>query len=72
MMIGGDTKASNISWPPYHGKNQNDEKKVDISVPLPLFCEGSKSAAMIRHTMGMVHQAFNHANPNQTLVTALD
>ena len=57
MMTGGDTKASNISWSSYHAKNQNDEKEVDISVLLPLFREGSKSAAMIRHTMGVVKQA---------------
>ena len=54
MMTGGDPKASNIFWPSYHAKNQNDEKEVDILVLLPLFCEGSKSAAMIRHAMGVV------------------
>ena len=47
MMTGGDTKVSNISWPSYHVKNQNDEKEVDISVLLPLVREGLKSAAMI-------------------------
>ena len=72
MMTGGDTKASNISWPSCHAKNQNDEKEVDISVLLPLFREGSKSAAMIRHAMGVVKQAVNHVNPNQTPVIALD
>ena len=35
-MTGGDTKPSNISWRSYHAKNQNDKKKVDISVLLPL------------------------------------
>ena len=71
-MMTGDTKACNISWPSYHTKNQNDEKKVDISVLLPLFPKGLKSAAMIRHTMGVVKQAVNHVNPNQTSVIALD
>ena len=72
MMTGGDTKASNISWSSYHAKNQNDEKEVDISVLLPLFREGSKSVAMIRHAEGVVKQAVNHVNPNQTPVVALD
>ena len=72
MMAGGDTKVSNISWPSYHAKNQNDEKEINISVFLPLFCKGSKSAAMIRHPMGVVKQAVNHVNPNQTPVVALD
>ena len=72
MMTGGDTKASNISWSSYHAKNQNDEKEVDISVLLPLFREGSKSAAIIRHAMGGVKQAVNHVNSNQTPVIALD
>ena len=72
MMTGGDTKASNIFWPSYHAKNQNDEKKVDISVLLPLFRKGSKSAAMIKHAKGVVKQAVNHVNPNQAPVTALD
>ena len=71
-MMTGDTKACNISWPSYHTKNQNDEKKVDISVLLPLFRKGLKSAAMIRHAMGVVKQAVNHVNPNQTSVTELD
>ena len=71
-MMTGDTKACNISWPSYHTKNQNDEKKVDISVLLPLFRKGLKSAAMIRHAMGVVKQAVNHVNPNQTPVIALD
>ena len=71
-MTGGDTKPSNISWRSYHAKNQNDKKKVDISVLLPLFLKGSKSAAMIRHTMGVVKQAVNHVNPNQTSVIALE
>ena len=72
MMTRRDTKASNISWPSYHAKNQNDEKVVDISVLLPLFREGWKSAAMIMHTTGVVKEAVNHVNPNQTPVTALD
>ena len=72
MMTGGDTKVSNISWPSDHAHNQNNEKEVDISVLLPLFCEGSKSAVMIRHAMGVVKQAVNHVNPNQTSVIALD
>ena len=71
-MTGGDTKARDISWPSYHAKNQNDEKDVDILVLLPLFREGSKSAAMIRHAMGVVKQAVNHVNPNQTPVIALN
>ena len=71
-MTGGDTKARDISWPFYHAKNQNDEKDVDILVLLPLFREGSKSAAMIRHAMGVVKQAVNHVNPNQTPVIALN
>ena len=72
MMADGDTKVSNISWLSDHAKNQNDEKEVDISILLPLFREGSKSAVMIRHAMGVVKQAVNHVNPNQTSVTALD
>ena len=72
MMTRRDTKASNISWLSCHAKNQNDEKVVDISVLLPLFREVWKSAAMIRHTMGVVKQAVNHVNPNQTPVIALD
>ena len=72
MMTRRDTKASNISWLSYHAKNQNDEKVVDISVLLLLFREGWKSAAMIMHTMGVVKQAVNHVNPNQTPVIALD
>ena len=72
MMTGGDTKASNISWPSYHAKNQSDEKEVDISVLLSLFRKRSKSAAMTRHVMGVVKQAVNHVNPNQTPVIALD
>ena len=72
MMTRRDTKASNISWPSYHAKNQNDEKVVDISVLLLLFREGWKSAVMIMHTMGVVKQAVNHVNPNQTPVIALD
>ena len=71
-MAGGDTKVSNISWLSYHAKNQNDEKEINISVLLPLFCEGSKSAAMIRHAMGVIKQAVNHVNPNETPVVALD
>ena len=71
-MTGGDTKARDISWPSYHAKNQNDGKDVDILVLLPLFREGSKSAAMIRHEMGVVKQAVNHVNPNQTPVIALN
>ena len=71
-MTGGDTKARDISWPSYHAKNQNDEKDVDILVLLPLFREGSKSAAMIRHAMSVVKQAVNHVNPNQTPVIALN
>ena len=72
MMTGRDAKVSNISWPSYHAKNQNDEKEVDILVLLPLFREGSKSAAIIRHAMGGVKQAVNHVNSNQTPVIALD
>ena len=72
MVTGGDTKASNVSWPSYHDKNQNDKKEVDISVPLPLFREASKSAVMNKHAMGVVKQAVNHVNPNQTPVTELD
>ena len=68
----GDTKGSNISWPSYHAKNQNDEKEVDISFLLPLFREGLKSAVMIKHEMLVVKQAVNHVNPNQTPVVALD
>ena len=71
-MTGGDTKARDISWPSYHAKNQNDEKDVDVLVLLPLFREGSKYAAMIRHAMGVVKQAVNHVNPNQTPVIALN
>ena len=72
MMTGGDTKASNISWPSYHAKNQSDEKEVDISVLLSLFRKRSKSATMTRHVIGVVKQAVNHVNPNQTPVIALD
>ena len=68
----GDTKVCNISWLSYHAKNQNDEKEIDISVLLPLFCEGLKSAVMIKHAMLVVKQAVNHVNPNQTPVVALD
>ena len=66
MMTGGDTIVSNISWPSYHAKNQNDQKEVDISVLLPLFHEGSKPAAMIRYAMGVVKQVVNYVSPNQT------
>ena len=39
---------------------------------MPLFREGSKSAAMIGHAMGVVKKAVNHVNPNQTSVIALN
>ena len=72
MTSGGDTNSSNISWSAFHAKNQDSEKQVDISVLLPLFREGSKSATMIRHSMKVVKQAVDHVNPDQTPVIALD
>ena len=66
-MTGGDTKARDISWPSYHAKNQNDEKEIDILVLFPLFREGSKSAAMIRHAMGVVKSIRNRKTGSMEL-----
>ena len=39
---------------------------------MPMFCEDSKSAAMIKHSIDMIWKAVNHLNKGQPIVVALD
>ena len=73
MTIDGDTSTNNISWSAHHAQQQPiKEKEIERSALLPLFREGSKSVAMIRHSMDVVKQAVDQLPMNQTPVIAFD
>ena len=53
-----------ISWAAYHANSQastlpQNSSELAISSLLPLYCEDSKSVAMIRHAMDVVKAAVN-------------
>ena len=62
-----------VSWAAYHANHQDENKgQKAISTLLPLFPDDSKSVAMIKHSMDVVHKAVNILNKGQIPVIACD
>ena len=71
-LLGADGD-SNISWAAYHASQQSGpECPPAITALLPIFPGDSKSVAMIRHAMDVVHQAIQQLNPGQVPVVTAD
>ena len=67
------TEDSTLSYSAYHASRQSEPTFMPaISSLLPLFQDDSKSVAMIRHSMNVIHAAVNHLNPGQVPCICLD
>ena len=65
----------NISWAAYHASHNQDTNgdcTKSLSCLLPLFCEDSKSVAMLCHGMDIVKNAVDNLNPGQVPIITAD
>ena len=69
-----DVVPQDASWAAYHATHPGTAKKVIPAVValLPLFPDEAKSAAMIKHSMDMIHRTVQTVNPGQIPVIAVD
>ena len=71
-MVESEKRNPNVSWSAYNASNIDTIKEPNLSALFPLFREPSKSAAMIKHGMGVIKKAIDFLNKGQTLVIAYD
>ena len=65
----------NISWAAYHASHNQDTNAdygKSLSCLLPLFCEDSKSVAILCHEMDIVKEAVDNLNPGQVPIITAD
>jgi len=65
----------NISWAAYHASHNQDTNAdygKSLSCLLPLFCEDSKSVAILCHEMDIFKEAVDNLNPGQVPIITAD
>ena len=72
LMVESEKRNPNVSWSDYNASNIDIIKEPNLSALLPLFCEPSKSAAMIKHGMDVIKKAIDFLNKGQTPAVAYD